>query len=79
MVLNILMFFLTLMTAFSSYIIYYSQYGRLGKYFLINMFRFPSSYMLMTVVHGIRPVLKGAIHALLYERWELQIWMLTGV
>ena len=79
MVLNISMFFLTFMAAFSSFVIYYSEYGRLGKYFLINMFRFPSSYWLMTLAYGVRPFLKGAIHALLYERWELQIWMLTGI
>ena len=79
MVLNTIMFFLTLIAAFTSFIIYYSEYGRLGKYFLLNMFRFPSSYLLMTLVHGVRPFLKGAVHALFYERWELQIWMLIGV
>ena len=66
MILNTIMFFLTLIAAFTSFIIYYSEYGRLGKYFLLNMFRFPSSYLLMTLVHGVRPFLKGAVHALFY-------------
>ena len=43
------------------------------------MFRFPSSYVLMVVLYGIRPFLKGAIHALVYNNWELQMWLLFGV
>ena len=43
------------------------------------MFRFRSSYVLMTVAYGLRPFLKGAIHALLYNNWVVQMWMLIGV
>ena len=43
------------------------------------MFRFPSSYALMIIVYGIKPFLKGTIHALLYKHWTVQIWMLLGV
>ena len=43
------------------------------------MFRFPSSYGLMVVLYGLRPFLKGAVHALLYDHWALQMWLLFGV
>ena len=64
--LMILMFFIVFVSTFASYPWYYVQYQNLAKYFLANMFRFPSSYVLMSVIYGVRPFLKGAIHALLY-------------
>ena len=79
LILNVMVFFITFLTAFCSYLFYYGEYGRLAKYFLINMFRFPSSYALMIIVYGIKPFLKGAIHALLYKQWIIQIWTLLGV
>ena len=78
-VLMILMFFLVTVGAFSIYWIYYKEYGKLAKYFLQNMFRFKTSYVLMIVTFGVRPFLKGAVHALLYENWELQIYLLISV
>ena len=77
--LNLIMFFLTLITTFHSYFHYYGEYGRLAKYFLSNMFRFPSSYALMTIVYGLKPFTKGIIHAMLYEEWVVQVWLLLGV
>ena len=77
--LNMLMFFLTLIVTFHSYFHYYSEYGRLAKYFLANMFRFPSSYALMIIVYGLKPFAKGIIHAMLYEEGVAQIWPLLGV
>ena len=77
--LNLLMFFLTLIVTFHSYFHYYSEYGRLAKYFLANMFRFPSSYALMIIVYGLKPFAKGIIHAMLYEEWVAQIWSLLGI
>ena len=68
-VLAILTFFLILMAAFCSYSMYYSEYGKLAKYFLCNMFRFPSSYILMTILYGIRPFLKGIVHAMMFDHW----------
>ena len=68
-VLAIVMLFLVVIGMAGSYFIYYIQYGKLGKYFLVNLFRFPSSYALMLVMYGVRPFLKGAVHALLYEEW----------
>lgn len=62
-----------------SYFLYYCEYGKLARYFLANLFRFPSSYGLMIITYGIRPFLKGAIHGLLYENWEAQIWSLMGI
>lgn len=77
--LGIIMLFFTLLASTMSYFIYYVQYSKLARYFLVNMFRFPSSYALMIVMYGIRPFMKGAAHAFLYENWEIQIWTLTGI
>ena len=65
-VLMILLFFIIVVSTFSSYPWYYAQYRKLAKYFLSNMFRFPSSYNLMVILYGFRPFLKGVVHALLY-------------
>ena len=78
-ILSLIVFFLTLITTFHSYFHYYGEYGRLAKYFLSNMFRFPSSYALMTIVYGLKPFTKGIIHAMLYEEWVIQVWLLFGV
>ena len=75
-VLMIVMFFLVLLAAFGCYLWYYREYGKLARYFLVNMFRFPSSYGLMILLYGIRPFLKGAIHALMFYHWSTQMWML---
>ena len=78
-VLVILMFFIVGLTTFASYSLYYYDYGKLAKYFLCNLFRFKSSYVLMTIMYGVRPLLKGTLHALLFKHWEVQIWCLLGV
>ena len=78
-VLAILVFFMTLLAAFWSYSLYYSDYGKLAKYFLCNMFRFPSSYILMTILYGVRPFLKGIVHALMFHHWEVQMWSLFSI
>ena len=77
--LTIVMFFLVIMATFASYGFYYYEYIKLAKYFLSNMFRFRTSYVLMTLMYGVRPFLKGAIHALLFEQWVVQLWLLLGV
>ena len=66
------------MATFVSYSHYYREYGKLAKYFLANMFRFKTSYILMTIAYGVRPFLKGSIHALMYNNWVAQVWMLMG-
>ena len=76
---SILMFFLVFFSMLVSYIIFYSWYGKLARYFLINMYRFPSSYYLMILLYGIRPFLKGFIHAFFHHHFVLQIWLLIGV
>ena len=78
-VLMLVMFFLVVLASYASYFLYYQQYRKLARYFLVNMFRFPSSYALMVVLYGLRPFLKGAVHALLYDHWQLQMWLLFGV
>ena len=67
------------MASYASYFLYYQEYGKLARYFLVNMFRFPSSYALMVILYGLRPFLKGTVHALMYNNWCLQIWLLFGV
>ena len=74
----IVMFFLVTLAAFASYLWYYKEYGKLARYFLVNMFRFPSSYKLMILLYGVRPFLKGTIHALMFYHWSTQIWMLLA-
>ena len=76
--LSFLMLFFITVGSIIIYPYYYSQYGKLARYFLSNMFRFRSSYILMVLTYGIRPLLKGFIHAILYEHWEAQIYALMG-
>ena len=63
---SVIMFFFVWFGAFAAYAVYYVNYGKLARYFLINMYRFPSSYVIMTLLHGVRPFLKGLAHALFY-------------
>ena len=76
---SIIFLFLTFMCVVSSYTLYYHSYKKLARYFLSNMYRFPSSYALMTIIFGVKPFLKGLIHAVFYDQWVLQIWFLAGV
>ena len=76
---SIIFLFITFICMTSSYTIYYHRYRKLARYFLANMYRFPSSYVLMTIVYGVKPFLKGVVHALFYDQWVLQIWLLIGV
>ena len=62
-VFTVLFMFLLLGCTIGSYWGYYYQYIKLARYFLSNMYRFKSSYLLMTVTFGLRPFLKGFIHA----------------
>ena len=68
-----------MIVTFASYFFYYYHYGKMGRYFLSNMYRFRSSYTLMTITFGVRPFLKGLAHALLHHHWTLQIWFLIGI
>ena len=43
------------------------------------MYRFPSSYVLMIIQYGLKPLLKGLIHAIFYEHWIIQLYLLSGV
>ena len=74
--LMILMLFFVVLGAFGCYWWYYREYGKLARYFLVNMFRFPSSYGLMILLYGVRSFLKGTIHALMFYHWPTQMWML---
>lgn len=61
------------------YHIYKTLYHRLSKYYLNNMFRFGSSFVLMTLVYGIRPLLRGIAHSLLYNHQIVQLHVLAVV
>ena len=78
-VFSIFFMLVVLLVTICSYLGYYYQYGKYARYFLSNMYRFPSSYVLMTFVFGFRPFLKGLVHAFFFEQWSLQIWLLTGI
>ena len=51
----------------------------MARYFLNNLYRFHSSYVLMIIQYGVKPVLKGFIHAFLFEYWVLQVYLLLGM
>lgn len=76
---NVFFIFIIIVCVTCSYTFYYYKYEKLARYFLVNMYRFQSSYLLMIICYGVRPFLKGLMHAILYEYWELQIWSLVGV
>ena len=76
---TILFMFIVLLTAITSYLFYYYRYEKLARYFLSNMYRFKSSYVLMTITFGLRPFLKGLVHAKFFDNWNLQIWLLIGI
>ena len=77
--LGIIMLFFTMIGSTVSYFIYYAHYKTMARYFLVNLFRFPSSYALMIIMYGLRPFLKGVVHAVLFDNWELQIWLLIVI
>ena len=76
---SILFMFVVVYCVFCSYRLYYNYYTKLARYFLSNLYRFKTSYILMTVTFGIRPFLKGIVHAMLFEHWLAQIWSLIGI
>ena len=61
----ILGFFFVFLFAFAGFFLIHYCYGRLAKYFLDNVYRIKGAFSLMTLVYGVRPFLKGIIHALL--------------
>ena len=75
----ILFMFVVLLCSTTSYLFYHWVYGKMARYFINNMYRFQSSYILMVVCYGLRPFLKGCVHALFHDRWELQLWLLSGI
>lgn len=78
LIFSVTFFFITTLLAFSSYAFYYGWYGKLARYFLVNMYRFPSSYALMIILYGVRPFLKGVIHSLFFNNVSLQLSLLAG-
>jgi hypothetical protein len=79
LVFTLVMFFIVVISVFCTYLFYYSWYGKFARYFLVNLYRFPSSYLLMTILYGFRPFLKGTAHALFYNNLQLQLWFLLGI
>ena len=75
----ILFGFVFLLWGIFGFLCLYLLYGKLSKYFLENMFRFKSSIVFMTLCYAIRPMLKGFIHAFLYENGNTQLILLMTV
>ena len=69
--------FLFVLYTIAIYHIYKHLYERLSKYYLNNLFRFGSSFVLMTLIYGFRPLFRGIVHALLYSHPELQLHVLA--
>ena len=78
-IISLVFLFCVILCMGASYLFYYYKYGKLARYFLVNLYRFPSSYILMIITYGFRPFLKEIIHAVFYEEWILQLYFLSGV
>lgn len=79
LVFSLLVFFCSVITTFCSYFLYYCCYGKLARYFLLNMYRFPSSYALMMFLYGLRPFMKGMAHAIFYHNFVVQLQVLAVI
>ena len=75
----ILGFFFVFLFAFAGFFLIHYCYGRLAKYFLDNVYRIKGAFSLMTLVYGVRPFLKGIIHALLSRHNTLQLSLLASL
>ena len=71
--------FLLIMYIFSIYFIYKFSYNNLSKYFLDSVYRLDSSFILVTIIYGYRPFLRGCIHALLFSFNNTQLFALAGI
>ena len=60
-----LFFYIVFAGSICSYFLFYYFYDKLSKYFMTNVFRIKGAFLTMTFIYGIRPFIKGAIHAYL--------------
>lgn len=72
-------FYFVFLGAVGSFFLFAYFYKKLVKYFLTNLFRIPGSLMLMTYLYGLRPFIKGALHAYLSPYNEAQLISLALV
>jgi hypothetical protein len=79
LVFSVLFFYVVVAGTVSSYFLYRYFYGKLSKYFMSNVFRIKGAITIMTFLYGIRPFLKGVIHAFLYHYNAVQLISLAGL
>lgn len=72
---------------YSFYLIIYSfcfpyfcrlAYKKLSRYFIDNLFRIKGCYLVMTLVYGVRPLLRGFAHTF-YDHHLFQLFMLFSI
>lgn len=76
--LTVLFGFVLVFYALCFYELCHYLYGRLGKYFLTNFLRKNRSYFLMTLLYGVRPVVRGFLHSL-YHSNDAQLLGFVGL
>ena len=75
----ILSFWIVVVFTFAGYYLYFYLYGKLSKYFLVNNYRIKSAFASNMLTYAVRPFLKGAIHSLCYDHYEVQISLLFSI
>jgi hypothetical protein len=79
LVFSVVFFYFVMAGTISSYFLFYYFYGRLSKYFISNVYRINGAMAIMTYLYGVRPFIKGVIHAYLYNYNHIQLVSLSGV
>lgn len=60
-----------------AYFLFRTQYKKLSKYFLDNLKNEDFSAFVMTILFGMRPFMRGALHSLVIEDTFLQLKLLS--
>jgi hypothetical protein len=79
LVLFVLFFFFVVAGSIGSFFLLYYSYQKLVKYFLVNTYRIKGALFIMTYIYGIRPFIKGLIHAYLYNYNSIQLASLASI
>lgn len=71
--------FFLLVFCVSGYTLYFHFYAKLSSYFLDNLYRLHSSFLIVTTIYGVRPLLRGIMHAFLGEYTVIQLFSIAGI
>ena len=71
--------FIALIAIVCLFFAYKTQYKWLYKYFFSNMYRIEGSFSLTFILFICKPIVGGAIHALLFENHRAQLWFLFSM